>query len=347
MNTPIKCTDSIGPLFVVGNSRSGTTLMARMLRAHTDIYILNETHYFQNVPDTYFDDMSDEKIQNLLRQIEAIQKYGIYRKDKILTSPSFLCNAYGKGEIDSSDKYNLFYDVLHVIGNSLGKSIVGDQTPQTIFYIDELVHAYPNLKIINMVRDPRAAIFSQRGKWKAAKKLGQPVKEVIRSFFNYHPITLSFLWNRAISAGYASQEKYGNVKIHTIIFEELVSNPAMAMMQLCDFIGVEFQRKMLDVDIEGSSNVSLTDFQLRNERNGIQSSVKDEWRKKLSDGEVALIQLITRENMEKYGYQRVASQFPITIIPLLIYFPIHLFASFLLNFQRIGNPISYLVKRFK
>ena len=57
-----------------------------------------------------------------------------------------------------------------------------------------------------MVRDPRAVILSQRGKWTVAKKLGLPLKEIIRSFFNYHPITMSILWNKAISAGFSSEK---------------------------------------------------------------------------------------------------------------------------------------------
>ena len=172
MDTSPVLIDSVGPLFIVGNSRSGTTLIARMLSRHTDVHILGETHFFQSAVDTYFDGDSDKKIAELLYQMEVIQKYGIYRNDRKLTSPSLLCGAYARGEIESSDKYVLYRDVLRVIGNNHGKHISGDQTPQNVFYIDELVRVYPHLKVINMVRDPRAIILSQRGKWRVAKKLG-------------------------------------------------------------------------------------------------------------------------------------------------------------------------------
>lgn len=340
-------TSSVGPIFIVGNSRSGTTLIARMLSQHRDIYILGETHYFQSDVEKYFQSDSNGEVSELLKWMEAVQSNGIYRSNSKPTSSSLLCAAWSRGEIDGSDKYALYRDVLRFIATSRDKCIVGDQTPQTVFYIDELVRAYPNILVINMVRDPRAVILSQRGKWKVARKLKQPWKETVRSFFNYHPITLSILWNRAISAGSASERKHGNAKICTVVFEKLVTDPQASMMSLCKFIGVNFEDEMLDVDLEGSSNVPVTDSgDSEMGIKGIQSGVTDRWKNKLSGGEIALIQLITRKSRRVYGYDAVATPFPITIVPLLFYFPIHLCGSVLLNIGRVGNPISYIKKRF-
>lgn len=329
-------------IFIVGNSRSGTTLMARMLNNQGDIHISKETHYFQTNTKC-FETGKSSHINELLHEFEVIQAHGIYRKYSKLNHPSFLCEAYRNGLISSDNKYRLFSDVLDVIGRRHGKSIQGDQTPQNIFYIDELIRAYENVKVVNMVRDPRAVILSQRGKWKAAKKLGQPTKEIIRSFFNYHPITLSILWNKAISAGNEAEESFGNKNLHTIKFEELVSNPESVMKSLCAFIEIEYKAEMLNVDLQMSSN----DLKQTDNMSGVQSSVADKWVDKLSSAEVAIIQMLTKTNMKQYGYENIKTGMPLLIIPLALYFPLHLFVSFVFNLNRIGNPITFLLKRFK
>ena len=36
-------------IFVVGSSRSGTTMMGRILGSHTDIFTFNELHFFGTI----------------------------------------------------------------------------------------------------------------------------------------------------------------------------------------------------------------------------------------------------------------------------------------------------------
>ena len=38
-----------GPLFVVGNSRSGTTMFARMLGRHPSVHTVSELHFYEEL----------------------------------------------------------------------------------------------------------------------------------------------------------------------------------------------------------------------------------------------------------------------------------------------------------
>ena len=60
-----------------------------------------------------------------------------------------------------------------------GKTIPCDQTPRNVFYIDEILKFYPQAKIINMIRDPRDVLLSQKRKWKRRFLGGTdlPIKE--------------------------------------------------------------------------------------------------------------------------------------------------------------------------
>lgn len=40
--------DNLG-IFIVGNSRSGTTMMGRILGNHTDVFTFHELHFFEQL----------------------------------------------------------------------------------------------------------------------------------------------------------------------------------------------------------------------------------------------------------------------------------------------------------
>ena len=50
MNNSNKSTSNDSPIFIVGISRSGTTLLRKILNQHSDVWIVErETHYFDDL----------------------------------------------------------------------------------------------------------------------------------------------------------------------------------------------------------------------------------------------------------------------------------------------------------
>ena len=83
-----------------------------------------------------------------------------------------------------------------------GGEVACDQTPRNVFYIRDILDAFPEARIINMVRDPRAVLLSQKNKWRR-RSLGEsalPRSEVVRSWSNYHPIVTARIWRGAVDA---------------------------------------------------------------------------------------------------------------------------------------------------
>ena len=109
-----------------------------------------------------------------------------------------------------------------------------DQTPENIFYLKEILDYFPEAKIINMVRDPRDVLLSQKNKWKrryfGASSI--PFNEVTRSYFNYHPITMSKIWNTVI---FSSNNFQNDKRFKTIHFENLLLNSKTVILELCNF----------------------------------------------------------------------------------------------------------------
>ena len=173
------------------------------------------------------------------------------------------------------------------------KEIPCEKTPQNVFYIEEILQLFPQARIINMIRDPRAILLSQKRKW-TRRKMGATFitrREVFRLRMNYHPITMSKLWNAAINAGlkYSNRPEVLNVK-----FEDLLDNPKQTVQNICNHLEVPFEATMLDIPQASSSNEKDSD------EKGVNKKRARNWQKGgLSKAEIELCQRICGENMKK------------------------------------------------
>ena len=102
------------------------------------------------------------------------------------------------------------------------------------------------------MRDPRAILLSQKNKWNR-RNLGADYmtkKEAFRLRINYHPITLSKLWNAAINA---SNLFKNDVRLISVRFEDLLNQPEQTLQTICKHIEVDFDANMLNITQESSS----------------------------------------------------------------------------------------------
>jgi omega-hydroxy-beta-dihydromenaquinone-9 sulfotransferase len=329
------------PIFIVGNSRSGTTLLARALSKHTQVHILKETHFLSSYEEQRknFSQLKQQDRIHLLNLLLTVEYRGINYK-----------NEYYKYSDEAKEIFTLcaecqtFSSLLSIffkyVVDKKGKTICGDQTPSHIFYIEDILELFPNARFINIVRDPRAVLLSQKNKWKAAKKMGQPVSEVVRTFFNYHPITTSLLWKKGVEAGRQAKSNFPSNVFHTLKFEQLLEEPGSVLKELCSFIEVEFENGMLDIDVAMSSN------ETDEGKKGIRREVMNHWHKRLSGTEIFIAERINGKLLEKEGYQLARAKTGIfSLLFYTCYFPLHLAMAFLFNMNRVRNPISYISKK--
>ena len=61
---------------------------------------------------------------------------------------------------------------------------------------------------------------------------------------NYHPITISHIWRTAVNAADRFIE---HDRVVSVYFEELLTHPETTVKYLCDFVGVAYTDKMLQV----------------------------------------------------------------------------------------------------
>lgn len=291
-------------IFVVGNSRSGTSLMMRLLNRSPKVHFLNELHFFEKLWSIKDTDrpISQKEALTLASRLLFIDRYNVlksFQYDEFAEEAQEVVATLGEEQIYRQDIYRA---VLLRRTLSKGKEIPGEKTPQNLFYLQEILQMFPQAKVINMVRDPRAVLLSQKRKWRRKYDVDSYIKdhrkEVWRLKMNYHPITISRLWVSAIKAAAVFE---AHPQVMNVRFEEVTSQPQKTLQRICDFVEIDFQESMLDVEYNGSS----TDINRGQKRYGIQQKANDSWKQGLSKAEIFICQWICGKYFDAFQYERI------------------------------------------
>jgi len=130
--------------FIFGHARSGTTLLARLIRVHPEIHCNWQAHFFTRQP--------------LLQALVSNPEVGewLSRRSNRWNHGRDLSPLVLRGACDI---------ILEREAHRVGKHIVGDKSPNSLIH-GEAVHlmqkVYPDARLIYIVRDGRDAVLSHR-----------------------------------------------------------------------------------------------------------------------------------------------------------------------------------------
>ena len=331
-------------LFIVGNSRSGTTMLMRIFNNHSEVHSINEPHFFEK-------NWSNTNKENFLDKTKAIELFSsllfVQREGQHKEIDLRLYFEESKIEVDKfytelTNKVNVYDHFLFYETKKSEKSIPCEKTPQNIFYVKEILNQFPNAKIINLVRDPRSVLLSQKKKWKR-RSLGAnflSTKELIRLRINYHPITISKLWNSSLQTAKNHDSLPAFISIK---YEDLLSNPEETLITLCNFIEMPFQKEMLAIPRIGSSSEKDDPTKI-----GIRSNRVYAWKEGgLNKSEIYICEKMTKKLMKANNYS--FSNFRPNIFQLSFYllsFPLKLVLALCWNLNRISSVKDTIRRRF-
>jgi len=277
------------PIFIVGIPRSGTTLLAAMLAAHSRLSCGPETHFFRWLSRTDVRRLCEsqtwpEPAADFIRSIRhkaflpgtartLLEKYEIpegsipaYLQTKAPSVPSMLCSV--------TEQYM----------KAKGKARWVEKTPDHLRYLSSIREYFTDSPIIRIVRDPRdVALSLMRVPWGA--------RSLLEGLLH---------WQRLDSM---SREFVGTDRLaYTVRFEDLVSSPREELRKLCRFVNETFEEGMLDTSSSGTAINSRNVPWKSKVSQGADVTRVAVWRSELTRRENQLAEAVLGDRLAALGY---------------------------------------------
>lgn len=268
------------PVFIVGVTRSGTTLLEHILNRHPNLSIYHESHFLRKVWAK-----SDTALLDGTRVRDAL--------DQITNLPSDPQSRQVIEErFQKTDKSlrALFDTVLRSHMEKNGKARMGEKTPSNFWFLDVLFDWYPRAKVIFMIRNPHNVLGSFK-KFKAMRGWPRHDRTIIGR---------AFYWNYGARVLKESLTRYPG-QIKCVMFESLINEPGATLRDLCEFLDEDYYEDVLNIRAVNSS------FDETRKQTGFRKETLHR-QSNLNYLERLVIDLVSGAHMQEAGY-------PLEILP--------------------------------
>lgn len=196
------------PIFIVGMPRSGTTLLERLLAAHSQVAGCGELQDFPKQLQWCCDHAGQE-----IPDIELVRRLPD-------VDPSLLGQRY----------------MMQAQWRAGDKPYFTDKLPRNFWHLGSIARALPQARILHMVRNPMDTCFSNlKELFGSAYKYSYNLAELARHFAGYR--RLMDHWRHVVPD-----------RILDVHYEALVSEPEVVMQQVLAHCGLEWEPACLSSD---------------------------------------------------------------------------------------------------
>jgi hypothetical protein len=275
-----------GPVFVAGPDRSGTTLMFALLSSHPDLCMVRRTNMFRYFYGRYGDLARPENLDRCLSDMTRYRRMRHLQPDAERIRREFL---------EGPPTYGRLFALFHAHhAQRAGRPRWGDKSLHTEHHADDVFAAFPDARIVHMVRDPRDRYASVR------RRNGRDLSRVGAA---------TARWLMSTRAGRRNALRHHD-RYLVVRYEDLVRAPETTVRRVCDHIGVAYSPEMLTMDglpghRDTGGNSSFGDL----EPGAISVRAVGRFRTVLSPGELSFIDLFAGRAAAGFGYERVPGQF--------------------------------------
>lgn len=229
---------AIGRAFLVGCSRSGTTVLQHHLATHTAIYSMPETDFFGRLfGNTVW------RTFGRLGRVRGSKAHRAFKKLDQLTQ----CDIQKiKGVMPKTEAcVTEFVRCLDEQTKASGKKVWLEKTPKHYRYVGEIHQFIPDAHVIHMVRDGQAVVASIRDR---AIRFPQEFGHQANPAYGIK------LWNRAI---HEARRQATDGTDTVLMYEDFVNSPFAVLQRLCSILNIPLEMQILKgsrdiADITGS-----------------------------------------------------------------------------------------------
>jgi len=291
--------------FIFGHARSGTTLLARLVRVHPDVHCNWQAHFFTRSP--------------LLKSLVTDPAVGAWLARR--------SNRWNRGSDLSPVVLRAVSDfILERDARQAGKRITGDKSPNSLLdgkAVHLLYDVYPDARLIFIVRDGRDAALSHRFQTfidathhlqKSDFRIrgeyirdAQPFLQGERSVFTEKGIRRAAEgWAHNVNTtSQAGKELFGD-RFHTLRYEDVLEHAWGQVEQIWSFLGA-------DVSLPGLENALTVEFDQNPDADwqqqkageiaqNLQKGQRGSWREMFTTRDCQVFHDIAGTALQSWGY---------------------------------------------
>lgn len=268
------------PFFIVGNDRSGTTMLRMILDQGPDAAIPPESMFLTDVG------VNGENLRTGVREAQPLmQEIWTHPKVRLWDLegpaprvPTELAGAEARRFVLSAP--------FEAYARKYGKHRWGDKTPHYVHHVDELLEIWPAARFVVLVRDGRDVALSLRrmpfgpnNAWAAAQ-----------------------WWARGIRAGMAVQRRHPE-QVRTVRYEDLARDPATHVPPICDFLGLRFTQAMLALERADRTKIVADQVSwFPTLFDPINTDAVARWRREMPVRDQRIFASLARDELAQFGY---------------------------------------------
>jgi hypothetical protein len=283
------------PVFIVGNRRSGTTLLRLMIASHGNIGIPPEGGFIVQLGWKY-DRIREFSTSIIIRFLDSLFELDNTR-DWELDKISLLERLEELTPCDYPKILSGIYEE-YLAKKFPGKTRWGDKTTWYLDYLPQIDRYFPHAQYIHIIRDGRA--------------LAASYKRVSHLPNNIENITLEWCWSvrRIIKFGRA----IGPERYLEVFYEDLVRNTEEELKRICYFLGEPYDSEMLDFWLKNRQQHLEPERHLGWKSKTLEQVTQSQislWRSELKGKEIAVFWFIAGRVMDQLGYGHCESELSI------------------------------------
>lgn len=267
------------PLFVLGVSRSGTTLLRVILDRSPGLAIPDETFFIPQLAHRHRSPVDSGEFLDDLRRLPRLAAWGVSADDLAARLRP------GMSVSEALDATFSAYAEKHA------KPRWGDKTPMYMRHLGLIDRLFPDAQYVHLVRDGRDA---------ALAFLDMPAGVVTRTWA--HPRSAAGFaceWSTEVARARALGSRVGPSRYLEIRYEALVEDTPPVVESVCAFANVPFEPAMLEysraVDVSEKPHHQRL---LQPPTKGVR-----DWRSQMSDGDVREFEAIAGGLLADLGYE--------------------------------------------
>lgn len=292
----------MSPIFVIGNPRSGTTLLRLILDSHSQIVIPPECGFAVWWHKDYKTWTAADAIAhhrraafiNDLKSSTKIEGWGLdfEQLDQKIQQEI---------PVDYATLVDLIYRNYAQQKNDPA-TIWGDKNNFHINHIDILHALFPKARYVFIVRDGRdvACSYKELNRRQIQSKYAPNLPDDIEA--------IATEWSQNNKEALNALNSIGQGTYTTVRYEDMVSHPGETIQQLVDFLSLPFEGAMLKFFLKRNNHEPEEYLQWKEKtRQAITNSQVGRYKKELELKEIAAFESIAASFLEKFDYQTDAA----------------------------------------